>query len=78
MRASGAGMRQIANGPQRAIHPLVANVLAVDEDLTFVHCFEVVDQAQERALAGTARPQMVDDLTAPDGQVDAASTSRPP
>jgi hypothetical protein len=50
----------------------VADRMAVDEDLALVDPLEVVDAADERRLAGAARPDDADDLAPLHVEVDAA------
>src|SRR5712692_4882490 len=57
--------------PEPAGHPLVPDMLAVDGDLAPIDRFQVVYEAQQRALARSARPHDDDNLAAVHRQVDA-------
>ncbi len=66
------GPGEIARRAQMLAMLVVADVLAFDEDLPPVELLQMVDQAQECALARPARADDGDNLAAVHRQVDAA------
>src|SRR5262245_50062231 len=52
-------------------------MFSVYEDLSFIHDLEMIDHAQERALARATRPHDGDDLAPADGKIDAAKDLTP-
>ena len=55
MRAIGARLGEVADRPQSFADLAVADIFAVDENLAPVEPLEMVDEAQQRALAAAAR-----------------------
>ncbi len=69
----GPRARQVAHRSRRAAGRwVVSHRTAIDQDLAVIHGFEMVHHAQQRALAGSARPEDYDDLALGHAEIHAA------